>query len=221
MKIGRALSLLSARHPGLVSRGVAAGERGPSLHSRRARHKWKMRRSLTVMGSAPGGRTSGQRSRGFRRAAMPAPHRVAMPTGRRRAGISGHGQAHQAAEGHDERRHGPFREPLPRPRARSLRGRLGVLEVGDGQRPDKRYAAIAPPAPFVYDEQEPAGTSGPTTPRRPPRRSRASAPRRQVAGRAHPRRPLRAGVAPRLETAEDQGSIPLATETGIPATRTA
>ena len=84
---------------------------------------------------------------------------------------------------------------------------------------EKRYASLKPPTPFVRDEQEPEGTIGSND-------SPATAegiPRFGTAKRKHQAvRILGELFAPDIEapdvgTTEDQGSIPLATDTGIPA----
>ena len=84
---------------------------------------------------------------------------------------------------------------------------------------EKRYAELAPPTPFVHDEQEPAGTHGSND-------SAATAEEIPGFGTAKDKhkavRILGDLFVPDVdvedvETAEDQGSIPLATDTGIPA----
>jgi len=86
---------------------------------------------------------------------------------------------------------------------------------------EKRYAALTPPTPFVHDEQEPAGTLGSND-------TAASAEEipgfgtgknKQKAVRILGNLFLPSIAATAVATVEDQGSIPLATDTGIPAAR--
>ena len=94
-----------------------------------------------------------------------------------------------------------------------------------GRQADRQSAKRQPqskvpvPTPFAYDEKEPAGELGSTTPSPTPRPSPSSG-----SGRASPRPCafwaicIQPAVATDdIKTAEDQGAIPIATDTGIPA----
>ncbi len=82
---------------------------------------------------------------------------------------------------------------------------------------EKRYAALTPPTPFVHDEEEPAGTQNSND---------SAATAEEIPGFGTGKNKQRAvrilgeNFAPELDvadvaTAEDQGSIPLATDTGV------
>ncbi len=84
---------------------------------------------------------------------------------------------------------------------------------------EKRYASLKPPTPFVRDEQEPEGTLGsndsPATAEGIPRFGTAK--RKHQAVRILGELSAPDIEAPDVGTTEDQGSITLATDTGIPA----
>ena len=84
---------------------------------------------------------------------------------------------------------------------------------------EKRYASLKPPTPFVRDEMEPEGTLGSND-------SPATAegiPRFGTAKRKHQAVRILGGLsapdieAPDVDTTEDQGSITLASDIGVPA----
>ncbi len=169
-------------------------------------------------GSAPGGRTSGQQSRVGERQCRRR-HRVAMPTGRRRPAS----RARASTRPGPRRRSTGSRWLPPTPTSGSSRTRRRSTGPTGSPTWRRRRRSGTPSwrrrRRSSTTSRSPRARKAPTTPRRPPRRSRASAPRKNKHKAV---RILGDLFVPDVdvedvETAEDQGSIPLATDTGIPA----